>query len=64
MQDIDRRVVQLEACGVAGLDIGSGEDDGQDEEVKPPTRHAELYKRFILEPVDYVFEEFIWKMGE
>ena len=59
-----QRVVQVEACGAAILNIGSGEEDGQDEEVKPPTRHTKLHKRFILEPVDYVFEEFIWKVGE
>jgi len=64
-QDVGRRVVQVEACGaVAILNIGSGEDDGQDEEVKPPTSHTKLHKRFILEPVGYVFEEFIWKMGD
>ena len=59
-----RSVVQVEACGAAILNIGSGEEDGQDEEVKPPTHHTKLHKRFILEPVNYVFEEFIWKVGE
>ena len=65
MEDVGGRFVQLEACGAAAnLNIGLGEEDGQDEEVKPPTRHTKLHKRIILEPVDYVFEEFIWKMGE
>jgi hypothetical protein len=63
-QNVGRRVVEVEACGAAVLNIGPGEDDGQDEEVKPPTRHTKLHKRFILEPVDYVFEEFIRKVGE
>ena len=63
-EDVGRRVVQVEACGAAILNIGSGEEDGQDEEVKPPTCHTKLHKRFTLEPVDYVFEEFIWKVGE
>ena len=67
MQNVGQRVIQGQAHGIAVqavLRMGSGKDDGQDEEVKPPTCHAKLHKRFILEPVDYVFEEFIWKMGE
>ena len=35
-EDVGRRVVQVEACGAAIFNIGSGEEDGQDEEVKPP----------------------------
>ena len=64
IEDVCWRVVQVEACGAAILNIGSGEEDGQDKEVKPPTRHTKLHKRFILKPVNYVFEEFIWKVGE
>ena len=65
MEDVGQRFVQVEACGAAAiLNIGSGEEDGHDEEVKHPTCHTKLHKRIILELVDYVFEEFIWKMGE
>ena len=65
MEDVGQRFMQVEACGAAAiLDIGLGEEDGQDKEVKPPTHHTKLRKRIILKPVNYVFEEFIWKMGE
>jgi hypothetical protein len=67
MQDMGWRVVQVETCGIIDVviqDIGSGEDNGQDEEVKSLACHAKLYKGLILEVVDDVLEEFIWKVGE
>lgn len=59
MQDMSWRIVQKERCGV--VNVGSGEDDGQGEEVKSPAGQAELHKGLALELIDDVFEEFIWE---
>ena len=67
MKDMRWGIVQKERSGVAN--VGSGEDDGQGEEVKSPAGHAELHKGLALELSDDVFEEFIreidkfWSIG-
>jgi len=67
MQDMSWGIVQKERCGV--VNVGSGEDDGQGEEVKPPAGHAELHKGLALDLMDDIFEEFIreidkfWSIG-
>jgi len=41
------------------VNVGSGEDDGQDEEVESPAGQAELHKGLAVDLIDDAFEEFI-----